>query len=757
MLDKNKYNPSDVSLVTSGKKANIPEGGSQFSALLHLLSDKLPTLIRSIDPVHKEVLLPFLRVVAIHGGTQLQKAAARQQLLTLFKKPNRGNREVAAKEWIRVVEAAPQKSIEHEIIPELYTLVNAKTEEQRLLALECVCLLSTVPAVTPKICFSLCQGLLRPLCEDDSSSVRREIPRCIPSLWTDPRQFDENTEEFEVATSLMKFLLELIFKLAIDSYSNSVRSYAQSQLTEVIYPKVITSGTLLTDCIPLLLALMSFEITNLTVSSTAAASSAVKGNQAKANESVLSLTNISTLTLLIENAVHCLKADISNREEQMAPADLERYFEVVCEEYTSVILPTMYSLLLSVCQHMKNLKRGKTLIQYLCQLTVSLASIVTSLNNPSWDTVRKLLLHSIQPKGEESDSLTYLKTNAIHTESLRYNMLIFYVFLVRVSGEQVGFLEKGHKVSDYANLVAQDASGLISRTFVSKTIASSLIAFDSRIELCAEAIANLESVVFENEYISAGIMSVIWTCSESTEVSQRLHAITLVQRTCALLTDDAVKTTFVCTPLLVLLNDSEPTVQEMSVKAFISIAVAITDPQSQEKMIRPALAMVEGSGCLSGVTQACLHQWEMLIPTMPAEPREKYLYPQLQCLVSQLIKKKPTIHRSSGSSSQLSSSSLSETELWERVVDSIARALESNLRCAVVTPWLVSKYLIPSIKAMKESECLLGNSPSISAIRTKWFNIMNAYEAFVSRSTGVTAQNASNLLNRFRDELIKRL
>ncbi|KAG5465850.1 hypothetical protein CUR178_00565 [Leishmania enriettii] len=278
---------------------------AQLRETVALIAERLQTLASAVDPIHKEILLPLLRSVAVLGSSGTVRAAARHMMLTLYKRPTTEHRMSIVQEWLRVAQEAALRTLEQELIPELYTLVNAQVFERRLLALDCAAAVAPLLRHAPQVRYSLCQGLLRPLSEDDTSAVRRELPRCLSLLWgnaattgatatTDAHALAGSTPRLSVAGGLPSetstlhspsghtsaecssgagfvplsltqktFFMELLVHLATDSSSKTVRQVAQTQLCEVLYPTFLRDGVLLTRFVPLLLTVIEMEATQL--------------------------------------------------------------------------------------------------------------------------------------------------------------------------------------------------------------------------------------------------------------------------------------------------------------------------------------------------------------------------------------------------------------------------------------------------------------------------------------------------------------
>jgi hypothetical protein len=360
---------SNSRLRTSERELNM-----QLKQTVTIIAERLQVLVTSVDPMRRDILLPLLRTVAVFGSSSSVRAAARHMMLTLYKRPTFEHRLAMVQEWLLIARDAPSRSLEQELIPELYSLVNAQVFERRLLALDCAAAVAPLLRRSPQVRYSLCQGLLRPLCEDDTSAVRRELPRCLSLMWgdaglnvldgvrgstgdgsspstrggasttpaavgagADSAQALASAAAVSLSPSQQSFVMELLVHLATDTNSSTVRQAAQTQLCEVLYPVFVRDGVLLTQFVPLLLTVISMEASQLLLqrkpnargSAGAASATATACGRASVSESrkcaadettaavaaVLSLNNVMTLVQLLHAALRCVAAEVVHSRE----------------------------------------------------------------------------------------------------------------------------------------------------------------------------------------------------------------------------------------------------------------------------------------------------------------------------------------------------------------------------------------------------------------------------------------------------------
>ncbi|KAG5490683.1 hypothetical protein JKF63_00805 [Porcisia hertigi] len=284
----------------------VRELDTQLRQTVAIIAERMQALASSVDPIRKDILLPLLRTVAMLGSSSAVRAAARYMMLTLYKRPMVEHRIAIVQEWLCVAQEAPSRVLEQELIPELYTLVNARVFERRLLALDCAAAVAPLLRGSPQVRYSLCQGLLRPLCEDDTSAVRSELPRCLSLLWggdatttgttvtpgpsasagsmshsnlgvllpsdtSAARSSSTRTSAVcpygvscvPLSPTQKTYFMGMLVQLATDSSSRTVRQAAQTQLCEALYPLFLRDGVLLIQFVPLLLSVIGMETTQL--------------------------------------------------------------------------------------------------------------------------------------------------------------------------------------------------------------------------------------------------------------------------------------------------------------------------------------------------------------------------------------------------------------------------------------------------------------------------------------------------------------
>ncbi|KAG5465112.1 hypothetical protein LSCM4_00564 [Leishmania orientalis] len=902
---------------------------AQLRETVALIAERLQTLASAVDPMRKEILLPLLRSVAVLGSSGTVRAAARHMMLTLYKRPTMEHRMTIVQEWLRVAQEAPSRTLEQELIPELYTLVNAQVFERRLLALDCAASVAPLLRHAPQVRYSLCQGLLRPLCEDDTSAVRRELPRCLSLLWgnaattgatatTDAHALAGSMPRLSMVGGLPSetstlhspsahtsaecssgagfvplsptqktFFMELLVHLATDSSSRTVRQVAQTQLCEVLYPTFLRDGVLLTRFVPLLLTVIEMEATQLlllkgpdkSVSSPAALGASIatastvaggerrKGASEESNAAVaaaLSLSNVMTLIQLLHAALRCVAAELLHSRETEGHRDCcedstaQGTSSSLTSAYVRVVLPFAYnllSLLLSKVRFASHAVGGgggalsdsdasTRLCGPLCALCATLASLVPLLGAQAWQEVAHYLKGSLTSSVQdgvhvaevtESTSTSAASLSAqlppqplplrsppdasLTRQGLERGRLLFvFSFFFFLCGDTVMLPKGGADATAADDATALEKTREItgtgassphtappSESFTPKRIQGESLRFvawsislksediscprSAHLMACVQCVAALAPFATESHEVASGISGLVHFLVASPEVRQRMTAVVLAHDTCAVLANERLKVALLIEPLAPLLEDSQPSVQEAALSGVLSASVALTEPRAQEKAFRPVLRVADVTGCTSRLTRCLLQQSYQLIQSMPAEPREALLYPQLSVLMDRLAEQyvarvsqeglpaAPVAASSSSVTSALAEARNTPCEGavgdrrdvcaqdWEETMLVLQALLNSIVKCAVVTPTLVYRYLLPGIQQLSSDGVLSGCNP---VVRSRWLRLQKNYFAFMESNnanrlaaSGAAAAggkpNVGKLLDRFKDELKRRL
>ncbi|RNF27109.1 uncharacterized protein Tco025E_00663 [Trypanosoma conorhini] len=732
---------------------------------LTVLSKGLPSLLSAVDPMRKDVLIPILGLAATLNRTKSSKAAARLQLLTLYTRPNREHRAAVAGAWAMTLRNVPSSVLEYDIVPELFNLVNARSTERHLLALECVmCVAPLLGTGQDALRKSICQGLLRPLSEDEARTVRCCVVQCVAELWPIcPSETEESATSHVTVSDLLSCHVEIILRLGLHDTSGKVRRCAlQSLRNHLLRPTCTPPLVALTRIVPLLLSCIERESAVLESGDTPMrkGASAIAVKSLDVVEGTVT-ENMLTLASLIEDALRHALDGAAGEDGGVAASVLDAYLRVV--------LPSAYALVL--VSHEQD-----TLNTSICAVASALATVAPALRMDQWRQVRGSLEAFTTHGGsidDRGDSKVW------RGAGWRQRQLCFlFTFLTRVAGGTevtgtspsvgvdgitkeastwlramllVEVVEEGRAEVHEARRGQRGEAGGGGRAEEMQSAVVPWSEASARLDASATCLAWFATHVNDGSGSAAAVASMLWSLAESPEERQRRLAVTLVERVSGLPKDDKVRETSIWPPLLLLMNDAVYEVKEAAMRAALSMVKFVSTPEAQEKVMVIVLAMVEAEGCSSRLGVAFLRHWCSLLREMPAEPRESFLYPQLSNMVNQLsgtmrrMETKPATFTVAGRRGSLPPSE--QRTLTEDALESVLAVLAAIPRCAVVTPQLVTKYLIPSIQ-------LLGSLRSLPAqSRSQLLSITKEYTALLQSSKG--ARGKSSVFDRMRSELKK--
>ncbi|EKF29054.1 hypothetical protein MOQ_007177 [Trypanosoma cruzi marinkellei] len=714
-----------------------------------VLSKGLPTLVSAVDPMRKDVLIPIIGLTATLHGTKANKAAARLQLLTLYTRPNREHRAAVAEAWAMTLRNVPSSVLEYDIVPELYNLANARSTEKHILALDCVmCLAPLLGVGYHALRKSICQGLLRPLSEDEARTVRWHVVRCIAELWPIcASDMGEKNTSHDTTTDSLLCYAELILRLGLHDSSGTVRRFAlQSLRNDLLLPACTPCPVVLTCILPLFLSFLERESAVMDCDERPIR----KGSNATASKNVDVVEEaVARNTLILAGLI---KDAIGNALKGTAGGNggVETF---VLDAYLHVVLPSAYAMVL-VSQEQGTLQAS------ICAVASALALVVTELRMGQWVQVRNSL-EMFTAQGcvrDRSDS------DVRRSVGWRERQLCFlFAFLTSVSGgkETAGktpkadfscivndattwlhellfleVMEDGREEAHEPIWRKKGETGEVIHAEEAKGDGAKRSEASARLDACANCLLWFATHVDEEGGNAAVVSSVLWSFANSNEERQRLLAIALVERMSGLPKDDRARETHIWPPLLFLISDTVYAVKEAAVKAALSMVKCLSTPAAHEKVMTAVFTTVEKEGCASRLGVAFLRHWCSLMHVMPAEPRESFLYPQLVTMIGQLT---DTIRRIEGKATTVTALGrrgsqpppTEEQKLIEDALESVLAVLAAIPRCAVVTPQLVNKYLIPSIRLLVSLKSLPASS------RSQLLSITKEYTLLLESSKGL--------------------
>ncbi|RNF16362.1 hypothetical protein TcG_06431 [Trypanosoma cruzi] len=714
-----------------------------------VLSKGLPTLVSAVDPMRKDVLIPIIGLTATLHSTKANKAASRLQLLTLYTRPNREHRAAVAEAWAVTLRNVPSSVLEYDIVPELYNLANARSTEKHILALDCVmCLAPLLGVGYHALRKSICQGLLRPLSEDEARTVRWHVVQSIAELWPIcPSDMGEKNTSHDTATDSLLCYAELILRLGLYDSSGAVRRFAlQSLRNHLLLPACTPFPVVLTRILPLFLSFLERESAVMDCVETPIR----KGSNARVSKNVdvveeTVARNTLILARLIEDAIGNALKDTAGGN-----GGVETF---VLNAYLHVVMPSAYAMVL-VSQEQDTLQAS------ICAVASALALLVTALRMDQWVRVRNSLEMFIAERRVRDHSDSDVRRSAGWRER---QLCFLFAFLTSVSGgketvEKTPQAEFSSIMKDASTWLRElllleatedgrheaheqmrgkrGEAGEFIHAEESKCDGAKRSEASARLDACANCLLWFATHVDDEDGNAAVVSSVLWSFAKSNEERQRMLAITLVERMSGLPKNDRARETSIWPPLLLLMSDTVYAVKEAAVKAALSMVKCLGTPAAHEKVMTAVFTTVETEGCASRLGVAFLRHWCSLMHVMPAEPRESFLYPQLVTMIGQLT---DTIRRMEGKAATVTALGrrgsqplpTEEHKLIEDALESVLTVLAAIPRCAVVTPQLVNKYLIPSIRLLVSLKSLPASS------RSQLLSITKEYTVLLESSKGL--------------------
>ncbi|KEG15507.1 hypothetical protein DQ04_00051020 [Trypanosoma grayi] len=757
-VEKEPSVPAVSNQVLQGKPQ---QAEVELNKVLAVLAERLPTLVRVVDPMQKDVLIPLICAAATASVNKAERAAARLLLLTLYTRPNREHRVAVAEAWAKTMQHAPVSVRQNDIVPELFNLANAKTTERRILALKCIEYVAPFLGGGTALRKSICEGLLWPLCEDESRTVRCHVVQSLVGIWPiipeDVSGDDSSSNSEDVSSGTEECLalyMELIMHLVLHDTSSSVQRHALQSLRGSLFSKRVPCRVLLVRIVPLLLSFIERELAatdcgdslvQATPAPTNVAAAAVVVKKREVVE-VAAAKNTLLLASLIADALRYACQVVAD-DEGLAPT--------VFDAYLHVVLPSAHTLVLTCREH-------DALDTSICAVASALAIMVPALQMPHWKCVRSLLEMFVDGREVPSGAVDVPCGSGWR----RRELCFFFAFLTCVVGV------KSNAVTDATGVlsaISDEAAALMRENVTGqRTVKEEVEAKMTRVaefapaadvddaslrlEACASSLACLITCVEVSQGNAAAVSTVLWSLTESADEQQRMLAVALIVRLSGLPKDDQVRALYMWPPLLLLMNDSAYAVKEAAVKAAVTMVTFISTPLEQEKVLKAALATVEAAGCPSSLSVALLQHWSSLMREMPAEPRENFLYPQLSMMIGQLSEALDRREGKSGTTIAMVAGGGpipgAGRKATEDTLQAVLAILAAIPHCAVVTPQLVKKYLLPGIQ-------LLASVPSLPpSSRSQLLSIAKEYNTLLGSSKGL--QSTSGLFGRMREELKKR-
>ncbi|ORC91344.1 uncharacterized protein TM35_000063490 [Trypanosoma theileri] len=425
--NNNNSNSNNVITILEQKLHQIEDERTNTT---NILSERLPMLIRVVDPMQKDILIPLISLNATLSNTTAGKAASRLLLLTLYTRPNREHRAIVSEAWARALKDDSSSLSENEIVPELFNLANAKSVERRILALSCLDAVAPYLTNSPSQRRSICQGLLFPLSKDESRTVRCHVVQCLVDVWPkisdndNSLEFDKkqqqqeennnnNNKDDEEVDLCLSYFVELLLHLALHDSSLTVQGRAFQSLRSQLLSSHVPRRLLLTRIIPLLLSFLEREsyvagtmesslqslplgskTTPVTANTptpttpTPTSSPGTAGIVGKKTDTVVTVSIKNTLVLasLIGDILRYARegGEDDNEDKNKTTSSGDGVMPSVFEAYLRVVLPSTCALILCSLDQ-------ETTDTSICAVASALAVMIPALRLSQWKRVRALL------------------------------------------------------------------------------------------------------------------------------------------------------------------------------------------------------------------------------------------------------------------------------------------------------------------------------------------------------------------------------
>jgi hypothetical protein len=238
-INNNAVRPGEgltiVSPITSSpSKMSIPmtptgvtrqfESEKRENAVLKILGDKLPTLVRAAKSDKRDEFMPLIVSVLQYHTDQKVRDKVSNCLFTLAKKPDEAQRETIMNGCIALARRVSPERFENELLPQCWEQAMSKLPERRILVADACGLLA--PYVKPTLRPSLFLSMIRQLASDKVDEVRESVALNLGRLI---KTFGDDEEDISDSKSKYTIIEEMVMALLMDR-SESVVKAAREQL-----------------------------------------------------------------------------------------------------------------------------------------------------------------------------------------------------------------------------------------------------------------------------------------------------------------------------------------------------------------------------------------------------------------------------------------------------------------------------------------------------------------------------------------------
>ncbi|KAJ3442226.1 rab11-binding protein relch [Anaeramoeba flamelloides] len=202
-LKKDRHLKSKNENNLRGRMARVAIYDDSEQSLVKVVSESLPHIIQNVLLKTRKELLPIFLTVIRQNPDPKQRDHLTHLLFNLISRPNERQRQIIIDGFSALASTIGYQRVETELLPQLWSQINHKYEERRLLVAQSCGELAEF--VNPELRSSLMLSILRSLGNDPNPQVRRESSKQLGYLLL----YYNNNEKFETT-------LELLFSFLFD-------------------------------------------------------------------------------------------------------------------------------------------------------------------------------------------------------------------------------------------------------------------------------------------------------------------------------------------------------------------------------------------------------------------------------------------------------------------------------------------------------------------------------------------------------------
>ena len=611
-------------------------------AVVQELAERLPTLISAVETEKKDALVPVITRVIEHHPSASTRASLVYSLLNLYRKPTADQRVTLAEGLFLMSQRIDAQRVEQEVVPELWGLLSHRYYEKRTLLVACV--LKLAPLVSTQTRSAFVSNILVPLSVDPSSTVRSLTAAALAVVWT----------EFE--SKELREAVELLVVLYLDD-----KKVVQDAV-EKTFPAVVRRCLDAPESISLLIVTILSALEKMSPRESAYEPSVAAA--AAPEKTLVLLGALRKVFCFVRGDDASPACNVADRSRQL--------FEL----FRTTVFATCIQLLGSPGFASRD--------RFVHELAAVMSSVTLFFGVAMFAVVGDLFAEAIR-RAQNNDEATA-------RQALLTAMVVHFCCVVP------------DRKSSLPSSSDPQAPFLLSASV--ELLVNCFVDLASHGQNDVDVFALSLQVVCK-KYTSGilTVVNVLWRAVEHTSPFLRKLTVGLVLQCGGAGSEEALVRYF-WPQLLVLINDKVEDVQHTAVRAAFSLSAmpVASSPATQEKMFSTLFAAVESTSVSSQMTMLYLSQWRDNMKSVPSEPRETYLYPQLTCMCRQVLEVKGK----------------EPTEVINRMLKLLLDVFWAISTCAVVSPQLVKSQLSPALK-------LLGKDLEASSDKSSYQALLKDY------------------------------